>query len=337
MYSRILMLFVIAALVLPSLGCSGEKGEEGSADGSMEGGALVVTVNGRELNENEVVQEEDRIRAQLAGRVPMQQLEGMGEVIRQQAVNNMINRVLLEQAADREKIEIPEEQVKERADQVKSGFGSDEAFKEQLEASGLTESGFTQEVELALRIEMLLDGQTNDLGATAESDIRDFYDTNIERFKKPEQVQASHILIPFGEADGEGEKAAKREKLDSLLTEVRAGADFAQLAGEHSSCPSKTRGGDLGFFGRGQMVKEFEDTAFGMAVGDVSDIVETQFGYHIIKVTGHQDASTVPFEEAKGDILAYMDGQRKQQAVSDYIDSLRTAASIVYPDSAATE
>jgi peptidyl-prolyl cis-trans isomerase C len=337
MYSRILILFVIAALVLPSLGCSGDKGEDGSAAGSMEGGALVVTVNGRELYENEIRQEEDRIRTQLAGRVPMQQLEGMGEVIRQQAINNMINRVLLEKAADREKIEIPEDVVKERADQVKSGFGSDDAFKEQLEASGLTEAGFQQEVELALRIESLLDGQTDDLQATEESDVRDFYDTNIERFKKPEQVQASHILIPFGETDGEPEKAVKHEKIDSLLTEIRGGADFAQLASEHSSCPSKTRGGDLGFFGRGQMVKEFEDAAFGMGVGDVSGIVETQFGYHIIKVTDQQAASTVPFDDAKGDILAYLDGQRKQQAVGAYIDSLRVDANIVYPDTTAAE
>jgi peptidyl-prolyl cis-trans isomerase C len=337
MYSRILILLVIAALVLPSLGCSGDKGEDGSTAGSMEGGALVVTVNGRELYENEIEQEVARIQTQLSGRVPMQQLESMGEVIRQQAVNNMINRVLLEQAADREKIEIPEEQVKERADQVKSGFGSDEAFKEQLDASGLTEAGFQQEVELALRIEALLDSQTDDLQATDESDVRDFYDTNIERFKKPEQVQASHILIPFGETDGEPEKAAKREKIDSLLTEIRSGADFAQLASEHSSCPSKARGGDLGFFGKGQMVKEFEDTAFGMGIGDVSSIVETQFGYHIIKVTGHQDASTVPFEDAKGDILAYMEGQSKQQAVGTYIDSLRTDANIIYPDSVSAE
>jgi peptidyl-prolyl cis-trans isomerase C len=336
MYSRVLILFVIAALVLPSFGCSGNKGEEDSAL-STEGGALVVTVNGRELYESEIGKEEDRIRTQLAGRVPMQQLEGMGEVIRQQAVNNMINRVLLEQAADRAQIEISEDEVKERADQVKSGFGSDEVFKEQLEMSGLTETGFQQEVELALRIETLLDKQTTDLQGTDDSEIRDFYDNNVERFKKAEQVQASHILIPYEESDGEPEKAAKRDKIDSLLTEIKGGADFAELAREHSSCPSKTRGGDLGSFGRGQMVKEFEDVAFGMDVGQVSGMVETQFGYHIIKVTGHQDASTVPFEDAKADIMAYMDGQRKQQAVGAFIDSLRTEATIVYPDTTAAE
>ncbi len=336
MYSKVLVLFVIAALVLPSFGCSGNKGEDDSAQ-STEGDVLVVTVNGRELYENEIAKEENRIRTQLAGRVPMQQLEGMGEVIKQQAVNNMINRVLLEQAADRAKIEISEEEVKERADQVKSGFGSDDVFKEQLEMSGLTEAGFEQEVELALRIESLLDKQTTDLQATDESDVRSFYDENIERFKKPEQVQASHILIAFDESDGDAEKAAKREKIDSLHTEIENGADFAQLARENSSCPSKTRGGDLGSFGRGQMVKEFEDTAFGMDVGDVSGIVETQFGYHIIKVTGHQDESTVPFEDAKADIIAYMDGQRKQQAVGAYIDSLRAEANIVYPDTTAAE
>ena len=129
MHSRILILMVIAAFVLPSLGCSGDKGEEGSTAGSTEGGALVVTVNGREVYENEIEQEEARIRTQLSGRVPMQQLEGMGEVIKQQAVNNMINRVLLEQAADRAQIEIPETDVKERAGQVgrdggaRSGYG----------------------------------------------------------------------------------------------------------------------------------------------------------------------------------------------------------------------
>jgi len=149
MRSRILILMVIAALVLPSLGCSGEKGENGSAGGSTERGALVVTVNGREVYENEIEQEAARIRTQLSGRVPMQQLESMSEVIQQQAVNNMINRMLLEQAADRARIEIPEKDVEERADQVKSGFGSEEVFKEQLEGSGLTEAGFQQEIELA--------------------------------------------------------------------------------------------------------------------------------------------------------------------------------------------
>ncbi len=336
MYSRVLVLFVIAALVLPSFGCSGNKGEDGSAQ-STEGDALVVRVNGRELYENEIAKEEDRIRTQLAGRVPMQQMEGMGEVIKQQAVNNMINRVLLEQAADRAKIEVSENEIKERAEQVKSGFASDEVFKEQLEMSGLTEAGFEQEIELALRIESLLDEKTNDLRGTGDSEVLDFYNENIERFKKPEQVQASHILIAFDESDGEAEKAAKREKIDSLLTEIKNGADFAQLARENSSCPSKTRGGDLGSFGRGQMVKEFEDAAFGMNVGDVSGIVETQFGYHIIKVTGHEAESTVPFEDAKADILAYMDGQMRQQAVGEYIDSLRAEANIVYPDTTAAE
>ncbi|HER44066.1 MAG TPA: hypothetical protein ENO08_06365 [Candidatus Eisenbacteria bacterium] len=336
MYSRVLILCVIAALVLPSFGCSGNSGEEDAAL-STEGDVLVVTVNGRELYENEIDKEEGRIRTQLTGRVPMEQLEGMSEVIRQQAVNNMINRVLLQQAADRAKIEISEEAVKERAEQVKSGFGSEDVFKEQLEMSGLTEAGFQQEVELALRIEALLDEKTNNLEGMGESDVRGFYDSNIERFKKPEQVQASHILIAVEESDTEADKAAKRQKIDSLLAEIRTGADFAELATQHSSCPSKTRGGDLGSFGRGQMVKEFEEAAFAMDAGEVSGIVETQFGYHIIKVTGREAASTVPFEDAKADILAYLDGQKKQQAVGAFIDSLRVEATIVYPDTTAAE
>lgn len=104
-----------------------------------------------------------------------------------------------------------------------------------------------------------------------------------------EQVRASHILLMYS---GSSRSSASRSKADAL-TQIRglkdqldAGAEFADLARQHSDCPSKSRGGDLGSFGKGQMVKAFEVTAFGLAVGDTSDVVETDFGYHLIRRTG---------------------------------------------------
>ncbi len=103
------------------------------------------------------------------------------------------------------------------------------------------------------------------------------------------QVRASHILLMY---EGSQKSSAARSKDDAqtqiqqLKQQIDAGADFAELAKQHSDCPSKAKGGDLGTFGRGQMVEAFEESAFGMDVGNVSDVVETPFGYHIIKRTG---------------------------------------------------
>jgi parvulin-like peptidyl-prolyl isomerase len=102
-------------------------------------------------------------------------------------------------------------------------------------------------------------------------------------------VRASHILLMYKGSDRSSATRSKEEaqqQIQGLLTQVQGGADFAALAREHSDCPSKAKGGDLGSFGRGQMVKAFEDTTFAMPVGGVSGIVETQFGYHIIQRTG---------------------------------------------------
>lgn len=107
----------------------------------------------------------------------------------------------------------------------------------------------------------------------------------------PSQVRASHILIPWkGAKSAAGSVSRSREQarreIDALLARARGGEDFAALAQAHSSCPSRSKGGDLGTFGPGQMVKPFETATFGMAVGAISDPVETPFGWHLIKRTG---------------------------------------------------
>ena len=333
---------ILAALMLFISGCSDKGSQEGlpgqeTAGSSAEGGKMAVTVNGREVLEEQVTQEVGRLLSQLSGRVAPQQLESMKDMVRQQAVDNMINRLLLEQEAEKAKIAVTDEEISARVDQVKGGFSSEEAFADQLTESGLTEAGFMQEVELAMKIEKLLESQTSDLEKTEEKEAQDFYNENIERFKQAEQVKASHILLPVEEADTEEAKAEKRQKLEGILTELRGGADFAAMAQEHSSCPSKTRGGDLGFFPRGQMVGEFEEVAFTLDVGQISDVVETKFGYHIITVTDKKAASTVPFDQSKADITAFLDNQKEQQAVASYIDSLRSIATIQYADTSSTQ
>ena len=109
---------------------------------------------------------------------------------------------------------------------------------------------------------------------------------------------------------------------------------MATLAMANSDCPSKDKGGDLGFFGRGQMVKPFEDAAFALGVGQISPVVETRFGYHVIKVTEKEEAGTTAFEDVEESIIDYLADMKKQDEMNTYMTSLRDAASIEYADSA---
>lgn len=128
-------------------------------------------------------------------------------------------------------------------------------------------------------------------GTITDTEIEDYYTKHNKEFQEPEQVRARHILIKEG-----------RLVIENILKEIKAGRNFEELAEKYSSCPSKARGGDLGFFGRGQMVKPFEDAAFSLKPAEISDIVETQFGFHIIKCEERKEARTRPLDEAKEEI-----------------------------------
>jgi peptidyl-prolyl cis-trans isomerase D len=159
---------------------------------------------------------------------------------------------------------------------------------------------------------LLIDMQALRSRATAGPDeVRRYYDQNAQQFSTPEQVKASHVLIKIGEGQDEG---AARKTAEEVLAKAKAGADFAALAKQYSQDESNSsNGGDLGFFGRGAMVKEFEDVAFSLEPGQISDVVKTQFGFHVIKVTEKRPAETRPFEQVRAQIEDQLKWDRAQQ------------------------
>ncbi|MGD9335544.1 MAG: peptidyl-prolyl cis-trans isomerase [Desulfobacterales bacterium] len=159
-------------------------------------------------------------------------------------------------------------------------------------------------------------------------EIRTFYDTHPNSFKKSEQVKASHILIKVDSQAERSVKDEKKAKLQKIQERLKAGEDFAVLAKEISECPSNIKGGDLGYFGRGQMVKPFEDVAFELKKGEVSDIVETRFGYHLIKVVDRKPASVMGYEDVKDKIGQYLKQEKTRQELKGYIEELRKKAMI---------
>ncbi|MCF4152285.1 peptidylprolyl isomerase [Dethiosulfovibrio sp. F2B] len=158
----------------------------------------------------------------------------------------------------------------------------------------------------------------------SDEEVRKFYDDHKAAFKVPESVKASHILIQVSKDAGNDLWKKAQKEVAKIRKDILAGkVSFEDAAKRDSDCPSKSRGGDLGFFTEGQMVPEFEKAAFATKIGDISDPVKTQFGYHIIKVTDHKDASEQPFDEVKDGIRQQLLQQKQRDTLSEYVDKLK--------------
>ena len=170
--------------------------------------------------------------------------------------------------------------------------------------------------------------------AVSEDDVKSYYDTHQDEFKTPEMVKAQHILIKVDKSASEEDKKQARKKAEDILDKIKAGEDFAKLASEFSDDPgSKSKGGELGFFARGRMVKSFEDAAFALKPGEVSGIVESPFGYHIIKVEERNDAGVEPYDTAKDKIKQKLVQERAKTTVTEFIDKTMKDANVeIHPE-----
>jgi peptidyl-prolyl cis-trans isomerase C len=260
-------------------------------------------------------------------------IASMMPMVEKQAVDNAINRILLANAVKSLGISADSAAVNERITTYRKNFVDEASFEADLVKRGMSPATLRGEVEVALQAEELFSRRTAAIAPASDAEIRAYYNNNPARFLEPERVRASHILIKVNETDDDAAKAGKRAKIEGILASLKKGADFAEAARANSDCPSKEQGGDLGYFERGRMVPPFETAAFALKTGQMSDIVETQFGYHIIKVTDHAKQSSVSYEQAKAQLEGYLTDQKRQQAIGAYFDSLRAASKIEYLDS----
>ena len=190
----------------------------------------------------------------------------------------------------------------------KRGLDKDERIKEQIEY-------YTNEI-LA---QELLRQELSKINVT-DQDVKSYYDANQDAFKQPEMVRARHILIKADKTASDEEKNKAKEKAEGLLKRIKDGEDFAKLAKEYSDdTGSKSNGGDLGFFAKGKMVKPFEDAAFALKPGEVSGVIQTDFGFHIIKVEEKKAAGIVPFEEAKEKVKSQLLDMLMKQRAKDFV------------------
>lgn len=245
-----------------------------------------------------------------------------------QALEQLISAELLYQAAGKLEIKDLDKQIDAKLAQGKARFKDELEFKKAIKDLEMDEKDLREYTRRDLLISRFVDTTFVSKTVVSEAEIRAFYDKNQEKFKQDETVKASHILIGVDSKASADDKNKAREKAEKLRKELVAGADFATLAKGNSTCPSSKQGGDLGFFGKGQMVPPFEKAAFALKPGEISDVVETTFGYHIIKLTERKPASTTDFKDVKTKIEEFLKGQKVNEAVQKYLADARKTAKI---------
>ena len=295
-----------------------------------------VIVNGSAITEGQVL---EKIKPQLdraAAQVPPSYLPQIEAQLKQQALQGMIIEKLLDEKVKEANIVVTEadalEHLTKMGAQQQPPLSIDE-IKALIEAQGQSFDTAKNQIQKGLGYQKLMESKWAGKADVNEAEAKKYYDENPKEFEVPEQVQASHILIKPDPnvADPNQAKAEAKAKAEELLKKVKEGADFATLAKENSACPSAPKGGDLGFFNKGKMVPAFDEAVFALKVGQVSEVVETQFGYHIIKVTDRKEASTIPFEEAKDNLIKMLTQKKQSEYAKEYIDSLKANAKIEYP------
>ena len=245
--------------------------------------------------------------------------------IKNKVLEKIIRYELLYQECQKEGVEIDDSEINKRFDSEKSKFSSDDEFQQRLRELGKDEEIFKSQIERELAIQRLINQKFKP--EVTDNEAKKYYNANPDKYKNlEEQVRASHILISVDSGADQSEKEAAKKEIEGILKRVKSGEDFATLAKQYSDCPSSAQGGDLDFFSKGQMVKPFEETAFAMQPGDISDIVETQFGYHIIKVTDKHGPMT--FDEAKDDIMRTLGTQKIADSYSKYYAEVRNKAEV---------
>jgi peptidyl-prolyl cis-trans isomerase C len=261
-----------------------------------------------------------------SGKVP----PGRRSAAYRQTLDQLVMRELITQEARSRKI-APDETVVERDyKQVRAQFKREQEWARFLSSSGFDAASFRTELRTRNLVDTVMRQEAEKLPAVvSDANAKAFYDQNPTLFDAGERVRASHILLRLPAGAGAESKKAQRERAEAALSRVRQGEDFAAVARVVSEDPgSAPRGGDLGVFGKGQMVPPFEQAAFALGAGQVSGLVESPFGFHIIKVQERLPADKLPFDPVKGRIKDHLAQTRREQAVDELVRGLKAKAKI---------
>ena len=282
---------------------------------------VVARVNGEDVAKADF----DRLLKQMEMQAGQAVPQNRRDEIYRAVLDQLVTYTALVQETRTRGVKVTEAEAKEASDakiaELRKQMPDEAAFKKALAERNMTVERLRSDIRKDLAINKMMQAELATAPAVTDADVKDFYDKNPDEFTG---VRASHILIKPDGSD-EASKKKARTAIDDVLKQAKAGTDFGELAKKHSSDGSAQQGGDLGFFTKGRMVPEFSNAAFKLQPGQVSDVVETQFGYHIIKVTERKD---VPITEASEKIRAFLANKKRDDQQQAFVAAVKNKAKI---------
>jgi parvulin-like peptidyl-prolyl isomerase len=278
---------------------------------------VAATVNGEDISITELNSQVDQLKKQYPQMFEGADGEGRLLDFKQRLLDNLVNQMLVRQAAEKAGIKISDAEVDKQIEQLKSGFKDKAQFDAALKSAGMTVDSLRKQIKEQLVTQKLIDRLAKDT-KVSDADIKAYYDKNKEQFAQKAAKRASHILF----------KPEDKAKAQQVLTELKNGGDFAALAKKNSiDTATASKGGDLGWPST-PFVTEFQAALDKLDVGQMSGLVQTPYGWHIIKVTEKRGATQQTLAQVKDQIKAIIIQQRKSQAYQNFLEKLRKDAKI---------
>jgi peptidyl-prolyl cis-trans isomerase C len=252
----------------------------------------------------------------------------MYEQLKVEVLESLINLRLLYQHSLTKGIRVEDGEVESYYQAKVAKYQSKRDYEESIKEAGLTDADIKMRIRRTLGAQKFVDEHIAPKATVSDAEVRAYYEANPNEFEHDVLVHAAHILIKISPWADEETKRKAKEKLLDIRAQILAGADFAEMAKKHSEGPSRANGGDLGYFGYAQMAPTFETAAFSLREGEISKVVTTQFGYHLIKVYDRKPAGKETFEEAAPILKSRFHNERMATELQTVVAQLKANATI---------
>ena len=289
---------------------------------------VVAVVNQEIITLSEVEKWIDPLRQEIVTEDRLEKRERT-ETLYRQVLERLIEEKLIDQEVKKSGVKIPSKEIDAALEEIKRrNAATEEDFQKALAIEGLTLETYKKQIEKGLQRQKVISWSVKVESKPEEKDLREFYQKNVDRYRMNETYRASHILFIIPKGAIPEEIPEIRKKAQSVLDKIKRGADFGEMALLYSQDASAKNGGDLGYFKKGELFPAFEKEALRLKVGEVSGLLRTEFGFHIIKLLDRKGMEPLPFEEVKDKVKADYHQAEIEKAFRQFLTTLKEKAVI---------
>ncbi len=323
-------------LLLIILNCSKEKKSKSQKSvAGFSDSTVVALVNGEPIHYSDVDKGIKEVMSQLEKDPSQFGNLKPDTTLRKEILDWLVSTRLLVQEAQKLNINVEDSEVEMLVNTIKRRFPSEQKFLDALQEADLSIEQFKTNLTKELIVQKLLEQQLgSQIKDISDEDALKYYNEHGIELMQNEQIRVHHILFKVAETADPAKVKSVENKANSVLMRIKKGEDFEAIARQYSEDPSALKGGDIGFFSRGDMIKNFEDAAFALKVGEVSNLVRTPLGFHIIRLDERKSSQKIPFEEVKVSIKLKLKQEHTNSLMQQYVEKLKSKADIKIRDKA---